>query len=83
MKVPKTAHHGDTENTENPVGRELRTLRGIGTKEAVYSQIPTRSLPLLGSVFEWPRREKRPSPDLAVLHWDRGRLARSEHRRCD
>jgi hypothetical protein len=26
MKVPKTPHHGDTKNTENPVGREIRTL---------------------------------------------------------
>jgi len=26
MKVPKTPRQEDTENTENPVGREIRTL---------------------------------------------------------
>jgi len=26
IKAPKAFHHGDTENTEKPVGRELKTL---------------------------------------------------------
>jgi hypothetical protein len=32
IKAPeKPFHHGDTENTEKPVGREVKTLRGGGS----------------------------------------------------